>query len=217
MWIKSKFPKLPIIICGDALYLGKSFLELCNEYKFEYIIRYQETDAPTIKRNLDETKIKDDNYIYQNEIIFEDLKNKDFYTVKVISYNDKSINEETVGITITNFSFVTSLKINSKKKSDIVILGRNRWKIENKGFKEQKSDILNINHIYTKRCNGTKNLYLIIQFSHTLLNLLNYGDILIKNLITTKNEVSNLIKYALTSNNSKLSITKTTYDFYFIL
>ena len=217
MWIKSKFPKLPIIICGDALYLGKSFLELCNEYKFEYIIRYQETDAPTIKRNLDETKIKDDNYIYQNEIIFEDLKNKDFYTVKVISYNDKSINEETVGITITNFSFVTSLKINSKKKSDIVILGRNRWKIESKGFKEQKSDILNINHIYTKRCNGTKNLYLIIQFSHTLLNLLNYGDILIKNLITTKNEVSNLIKYALTSNNSKLSITKTTYDFYFIL
>jgi len=217
LWIKSKFPKLPIIICGDALYLGKSFLELCNEYKFEYIIRYQETDAPTIKRNLDETKIKDDNYIYQNEIIFEDLKNKDFYTVKVISYNDKSINEETVGITITNFSFVTSLKINSKKKSDIVILGRNRWKIESKGFKEQKSDILNINHIYTKRCNGTKNLYLIIQFSHTLLNLLNYGDILIKNLITTKNEVSNLIKYALTSNNSKLSITKTTYDFYFIL
>ena len=217
MWIKSKFPKLPIIICGDALYLGKSFLELCNEYKFEYIIRYQETDAPTIKRNLDETKIKDDNYIYQNEIIFEDLKNKDFYTVKVISYNDKSINEETVGITITNFSFVTSLKINSKNKSYIVVLGRNRWKIENKGFKEQKSDILNINHIYTKRCNGTKNLYLIIQFSHTLLNLLNYGDILIKNLITTKNEVSNLIKYALTSNNSKLSITKTTYDFYFIL
>ena len=208
MWIKSKFPKLPIIICGDALYLGKSFLELCNEYKFEYIIRYQETDAPTIKRNLDETKIKDDNYIYQNEIIFGDLKNKDFYTVNVISYDDKSIDEETGEITITNFSFVTSLKINSKNKSDIVVLGRNRWKIENKGFKEQKSDILNINHIYTKRCNGTKNLYLIIQFSHTLLNLLNYGDILIKNLITTKNEVSDLIRYSLTSSIQSLNLNR---------
>lgn len=206
--IKSRFPKLPIIIGGDALYLGKPFLELCDEHKFEYIIRYKETDAPTIKRNLDETKIKDDNYIYQNEIIFGDLKNKDFYTVNVISYDDKSIDEETGEITITNFSFVTSLKINSKNKSDIVVLGRNRWKIENKGFKEQKSDILNINHIYTKRCNGTKNLYLIIQFSHTLLNLLNYGDILIKNLITTKNEVSDLIRYSLTSSIQSLNLNR---------
>ena len=119
-----------------------------------------------------------------------------------------TIDEETGEITITNFSFVTSLKINSKNKSYIVVLGRNRWKIENKGFKEQKSDILNINHIYTKRCNGTKNLYLIIKFSHTLLNLLNYGDILIKNLITTKNEVSDLIRYSLTSSIQSLNLNR---------
>ena len=42
-------------------------------------------------------------------------------------------------------------------------------------------------------------IYLIIQFAHTILNLLNYGDILIKNLRTTKNEVSDLIKNTLTS------------------
>lgn len=190
------------------LYLGKPFLELCDELKFEYIIRYKETDAPTIKRNLDEIKVTDGNYVYQNEIIFGDLKNKDFYTVNVISYDNQSIDEETDEITITNFSFFTSLKINIKNKSDIVSLGRNRWKIENKGFKDQKSDILNINHIYTKKCNGTKNLYLIIQLAHTLLNLLNYGDILIKNLITTKNEVSDLIKYALTSSIQSLNLNR---------
>lgn len=59
--IKQRFPKLPIIIGGDALYLGKPFLELCDKYKFEYIIRYKETDAPTIKRNFDEIKIIDGN------------------------------------------------------------------------------------------------------------------------------------------------------------
>lgn len=206
--IKKRFPKLPIIIGADALYLGKPFLELCDKHKFEYIIRYKETDAPTIKRNFDEIKIIDGNYEYQNEIIFGELKSKDFYVLNVISYNEESINKDTGEVIITNFSYVTSLNLNNKNKEDIVILGRRRWKIENKGFKEQKSDVLNITHIYTKDSNGTKNIYLIIQFAHTLLNLLNYGSILIVDLMTTKNEVSDLIKKALTSMSQHLNLNR---------
>lgn len=206
--IKKRFPKLPIIIGGDALYLGRPFLELCDEYKFEYIIRYKETDAPTIKRNFDEIKIIDNNYEYQNEIIFGDLKDNKFYTLNVISYDEEQLNEKTGDITSTNFSFVTSLKITNKNKEQLVLLGRRRWKIENKGFKEQKSDILNITHIYTKNCNGTKNIYLLIQFAHTILNLLNYGNILIVGLNTTKNEVSDLIKNTLTSTNLNLNLNR---------
>ena len=116
--------------------------------------------------------------------------------------------KKTGEVTITNFSYVTSLPINSKNKEDIVSLGRRRWKIENKGFKEQKSDILNINHIYTKNCNGTKNIYLLIQFAHTILNLLNYGNVLIIRLNTTKNEVSDLIKKALTSTKLNLNLNR---------
>jgi len=206
--IKKRFPKLPIIIGGDALYLGRPFLELCNKYNFEYIIRYKENDAPTIKRNFNEIKITDGNYQYQNEIIFGDLKDKEFYTLNVISYDEENVDEKTGEVFITNFSYVTSLEIKNNNKESIVLLGRRRWKIENKGFKEQKSDILNINHIYTKNCNGTKNIYLIIQFAHTLLNLLNYGDILIKNLMTTKNEVSDLIKKTLTSTTLNLNLNR---------
>ena len=76
--IKTRFPKLPIIVGGDALYLGRPFLELCDSHKFDYIIRYKETDAPSIKRNFDEIKIIDDKYKYQNEIILGDLKIKSF-------------------------------------------------------------------------------------------------------------------------------------------
>lgn len=206
--IKKRFPKLPIIVGGDALYLGRPFLDLCDKHKFEYIIRYKETDAPSIKRNFDEIKIVSNEYEYQNDIIFGDLKNKDFYTLNVISYDEENIDEETRKVTITNFSYVTSLTINDKNKESIMLLGRRRWKIENKGFKEQKSDILNITHIYTKDCNSTKNLYLIIQFAHTLLNLLNYGDILIVGLMTTKNEVSDLIKKTLTSVFNPLNLNR---------
>ena len=206
--IKKRFPKLPIIIGGDALYLGRPFLELCDKHHFDYIIRYKETDAPTIKRNFEEIKIIEGHYEYQNEIIFGELKNKDFYTLNVISFDEELIDEETGEVTTTNFSYVTSLLINSKNKEDIIKLGRRRWKIENKGFKEQKSDVLNISHIYTKNCNGTKNIYLIIQFAHTLLNLLNYGNILIIGLNTTKNEVSDLIQKALTSTTLNLNLNR---------
>ena len=109
--IKKRFPKLPIIIGEYALYLGRPFLELCDKYKFDYIIRYKETDAPTIKRNLDEIKIIDGNYEYQSEIIFGNLKDNKFYTLNVVCYNEEQINDETGEITISNFSYVASLKI----------------------------------------------------------------------------------------------------------
>ena len=207
--IKKRFPKLPIIIGGDALYMGKPFLKLCDKYNFEYIIRYKEDSASTIKKDFDNFNIADKNYKYQNGIIYgEPDENKQYYTVNVISYDDEQVDEETGEIIIKNFSYITSLEIKKDNKEDIVLLGRRRWKIENKGFKEQKSDVLNITHIYTKNCNGTKNIYLLIQFAHTILNLLNYGDILIIGLNTTKNEVSSLIRNALTSIKQNLNLNR---------
>lgn len=207
--IKKRFPKLPIIIGGDALYIGKPFLKLCDKYKFEYIIRYKEDASSTIKKDFDKFNIIDDNYKYQNGIIYGEAdENKKYYSVNVISYEEKRINEDTGEVTKTNFSYVTSLKITNKNKEKILQLGRRRWKIENKGFKEQKSDVLNITHIYTKNCNGTKNIYLLIQFAHTILNLLNYGNILIVGLNTTKNEVSGLIRNALTSTIQNLNLNR---------
>lgn len=194
--IKKQFPKLPIIICGDALYMGRPFLKLCDSLKFEYIIRYKEEAASTIKKDFDKFNIVEGSYKYQNEIIYgEPDKNKVYYTVNVVSYDE--VDEKSRKV--TNFSYITSLEINTDNKEDLVSLGRKRWKIENEGFREQKSGVLNISHIYTKDCNGTKNIYLLIQFAHTFLNLLNYGDILIKGLNTTKKEVSSLIHKALTS------------------
>lgn len=202
--IKKKFPKLPIIISGDALYMGKPFLKKCDEYGFNYIIRYKEDAASTIKKDFDKFNIIDGNYKYQNGIIYGEPENKVYYTVNVISFNELDVKGEK----ITNFSYITSLKITNKNKEEILSLGRKRWKIENKGFREQKSGILNISHIYTKDCNGTKNTYLLIQFAHTLLNLLHYGDVLIKALKETIKEVSSLIHIALTSKTQSLNINK---------
>ena len=135
--IKKRFPKLPVIIGGDALYMGKHFLKLCDKYKFEYIIKYKEDGACSIKKDFDNFKIIEDSYQYQNDIIYSDKENGKYYTVNVISYDETNEKNNTV----TNFSYITSLEITSENKEAIVNLGRQRWKIENKGFKEQKSDV----------------------------------------------------------------------------
>ena len=202
--IKKKFPKLPIIIGGDALYIGKPFLKKCDALGFKYIIKYKEDSASTIKKDFDKFNIVDGNYKYQNGIIYGEPENKEYYTVNVVSYDE--LGDKTGEI--TNFTYVTSLTITNKNKEEIVRLGRKRWKIENKGFREQKSGVLNISHIYTKDCNGTKNTYLLIQFAHTLLNLLYYGNVLIKALKGTIKEVSDLLHKALTYKTNSLNLDK---------
>ena len=125
--IKKRFPKLPIIIGGDALYIGKPFLKLCDKYKFEYIIRYKEDSASTIKKDFDNFNIADENYKYQNGIIYgEPDENKQYYTVNVISYDEEQIDEETTEIIIKNFSYITSLEIQNDNKENIILLGRRR-------------------------------------------------------------------------------------------
>ena len=114
------------------------------------------------KKDFDNFKITEDDYQYQNGVIYGDKENNEFYSVNMISYDEKDIDNTTGESQITNFTYITTLSITNKNKEDIVALGRQRWKIENKGFKEQKSDVLNIAHIYTKDCNGTKNTYLLI-------------------------------------------------------
>ena len=48
--IKEKFPRLPIIITADGLYVTKTVLQICKEYHWDYIIRYKEGCASSIAK-----------------------------------------------------------------------------------------------------------------------------------------------------------------------
>jgi len=46
--------------------------------------------------------------------------------------------------------------------------GRNRWKIENEGFRTQKHGGFEMEHAYAKRPTAAKNFYLLLQVAHIL-------------------------------------------------
>ena len=48
--IKKKFPRLPIVISADGLYVTQRVLQICKEYQWDYIIRYKEGCASSIAK-----------------------------------------------------------------------------------------------------------------------------------------------------------------------
>lgn len=200
--IRDAYPKLPITIGGDALYVNKPFMDACKDHKMDYILRYKDTVMSSIMEEFDTVeKTTFNEYEYMNDIGFGSGTKNTEGSTNVIRYTSNGENSEQKDILIdlshningSTFMFVTSLKITKSNYKEIVLVGRRRWKIENQGFKAQKSRVLNIEHCYTFDSNGMKANYYFIQIAHLLLTILYYGSSIIKKLKETKVEISNLI------------------------
>ncbi|MFN8672884.1 MAG: hypothetical protein U0457_12480 [Candidatus Sericytochromatia bacterium] len=98
--------------------------------------------------------------------------NKIEYSEFEINIFAKYFNEKVVRAFITNF------KIKSENLLKIESNAQLRWKIENEGFDTQKHHGYNLEHIYTKKPNGMKVVYLLIQIAHIINQLFLKADVL---------------------------------------
>lgn len=198
--IKAEYPKLPILISGDALYCVEPVVKICKKNKWEYIIRLKEERLKLLGEEIDglekaekeEKEIRYWNNIKYGEVEFEKEAN-------VIKYKEEK------GGKAIEFMWITSFNITENNKEELVYYGRQRWKIENEGFNEQKNGTFDIEHIYSKNYNAMKAHYFFIQFAHTIRQLLEKGIKYIKELKMDKKEVSATITQALTHTISNLT------------
>ncbi len=180
--IKKKFPRLPIIITADGLYVTKNVLQICQEYHWDYIIRYKEGSASSIAkeyRALPEKETMGTDIEYQNKIMFND------FDVNLIYYREKrnKKGEEKE----TEFAWITSIEITKSNAKKIVSAGRNRWKIENQGFNRQKHWQGNIKHACSWNERAQKNHYLMEQIADFMKQLYEH-------FFLEKNEIKKLQK-----------------------
>ena len=181
--IKKRFPRLPIIITVDGLYVCQKVIQTCIDYGWDYIIRYKEGSAPSIAKEyqaLPEKEKIGSEIAYQNQIMFQK------YDVNLIYYTEKKLNakgEEK----ITEFAWITSIKITKNNARKIVQAGRNRWKIENQGFNRQKHWQGNIEHACSWNEQAQKNHYLMEQIADFIKQLYEY-------FYLKKNEIKKLQK-----------------------
>ncbi len=195
--IKKEYPRLRIIISGDALYASKPVMDICKEKGWKYIIRFKEGSIPTLYREF-ETIVKTDNesqiknYSYVTKIEYQENK------TNIIKYK-----EEKKG---TEFVYITDLSITNKNIEETIYVGRKRWKIENEGFNIQNNGTFNIGHLYSKDSVAIKVHYLMIQIAHIIRQLLENGIKEIKELGLKLKEISQKLKQQLISTIRNLTV-----------
>ena len=167
--IKKRFPRLPIIITADGLYVSQKVIETCAEYGWDYIIRYKEGCASSIAKEyqaLPEKEKIGSEIEYQNQIVFKNTN------VNLIYYTEKKI--QSGKEKETGFAWITNIAITKSNARKIVKAGRNRWKIENQGFNRQKNWQGNIEHACSWNEQAQKNHYLMEQIADFIKQLYEY-------------------------------------------
>lgn len=167
--IKKRFPRLPIIITADGLYVNHTVLDICKGNGWDYIIRYKEGCASSIAKEYQDLPEKErigNDIEYQNDVIF----GKD--NVNLIYYRETKIvdGEERT----REFSWITNIEITKKNARKIINAGRNRWKIENQGFNRQKRWQGNLEHACSWNAQAQRNHYLMEQIADFMKQLYEY-------------------------------------------
>lgn len=166
--IKKSFPRLPICIVADGLYVSEKVMNICKDNDWDFIIRYKEGCAKSIEQEYKAIPEKEyaGDVEYVNEIVYKDG------TVNFVKYKEKRVKKGE--IITTEFKFITSIKVNKTNAKKIVVAGRNRWKIENQGFNRQKNWQGDIEHACSHNERAQKNHYLMEQIADFIKQLYEY-------------------------------------------
>ena len=166
--IKKTYPRLPVCIVADGLYVAENVLELCESYQWKYIIRYKEGCAKSIEEEYlaIPEKERSGNTEYVNGVIYKSG------TVNMLVQKEKQIRNGTEKI--NTFKWITNFRITKKNAEKIACGGRLRWKIENQGFNRQKHWQGNLEHACSWNAQAQKNHYLMQQVADFIRQLYEY-------------------------------------------
>ena len=202
--IKKEYPRLPIIIQGDALYATEPFMKLCKEkYNWEYLFTQKDTRQKLLNEGFEWIKSGDDairevglckekgTAFFANHV--EEVAGKK-QIMNVFEYEYETTDKDGKQQKI-RFQWVTSLELTKRNIEEMILAGRGRWKIENEGFNNQKNGIYRIEHLNSKNSNAMKNHYLLTQISDILMQLYLAWNPYIRELKQTiKNTSSGLLE-----------------------
>lgn len=195
--LKKEYPRLKILLSGDALYACKPVMDICKENGWKYMIRFKEGAIPTLYREY-ETVVEKNNE--SNKANYEFVTGLDYQEEKVniIKYIEAKKK--------TEFIYITNLSISNKNIENSINIGRKRWKIENEGFNIQKNGTFDIGHLYSKNAIAIKIHYLLIQIAHIIRQLVEKGNKAVKELKLKIREISHSLKITLISTITNLEV-----------
>ena len=173
-------------------------MKICEDNGWDYLIRFKSGSIPSVAEEYEALR--------QNEMFGkgkESGRTGEAEFINEIDYNGRRVNvvrfRERKIIrkkeAVTEFQWLTSLRVSEKNVEKVASRGRLRWKIENQGFNRQKHWSSDITHACSWDRNALKNHYLLLQISDFVRQLYEYF-FLAKNGInrTQKNISSTLLR-----------------------
>lgn len=178
--IKKTYPRLKLILSADALYACEPIIEICEAYHWKYVIRLKEGRIGSLMQEFSELKAgkyteTESAKVYKNKkIIIE----KSYEYVNDLEYENHKINiaeiKEEKKDNHVSFTYMTDIKITKKNINEIAEIGRKRWKIENKGFNDEKNHGYGLTHAYSYHANAIQCHYILLLISHLFMQLLEH-------------------------------------------
>ena len=173
------YPQWNFVLLLDALYMSKSVIEIANKYNWWYAIALKKGSVPVLYESAMQAIKKD----YRTRIKNSDGTVLEWANGVIWNNGDKEYRINVIGTEKVNndgwaFLYATNIFIN---KNEAQILQdevcRERWKIENQGFREQKHCGLELEKAFGTRKHAALNYYKIVQITHLIRVLIFYSNI----------------------------------------
>lgn len=182
--VKKYFPQLNICILADGLYLNQKIIKKCEEYNWKYFITFKEGKASALHTDYEYSKKINPNnkkveiiqygknfekelarqYYWQNQLDFTSGK------VNIIECIENKQNKK------TRFLYATNFRAEVENINYLINEGgRQRSKIENEVFNEEKNSGYNLEHLYCEELNAIKNYTIVLSIAHMLNQIFEKG------------------------------------------
>lgn len=183
--LKKDFPQLRLCLCLDALYAAGNVVETCEGNHWKYLIVFKEGSLPAVWQEYQ--TLRDLCPKNRAQRTLGDKGRQEFAWVDQLEYVDDRKQthrfaafqcREHDGNDTHFFAWITNFRLTGENVAATANRGgRCRWKIENQGFNIQKNGGFNLEHAYSTKNRQIKNLYVLLQIAHLILQLLERGSL----------------------------------------
>lgn len=200
--LKKHYPQLLMCLLFDGLYANGTVIQICQRNRWKYIIAFKEGSLPSLWADYqgllklcpgNHTTHTTPDGVRQRFAWVEQLEHLDdqkrLHRVNAFQCQEQRNGESRFFAWLTNFPI---------RRQTVVALGngggRCRWKIENEGFNLQKNGGFNLEHAYSTGELEIKNFYVLMQIAHLILQLVERGSLLKRNVQRLFGSLANLAR-----------------------
>lgn len=174
--LAAQFPRLPLVLLGDALYACAPVFACCEQHHWKFIFTFMEGALPALFHEYETLRDLSPRNRTQS---CRDGVPQSLAWVNGLDHQGHRLHAFECREPDRCFVWLTNFEVG---QASVITLanqgGRQRWKIENQGFNIQKNHGYELEHAYSANENAARNFYLLLQIAHLIQQLMTKGSLL---------------------------------------